>query len=167
MQYPSFTLTGVTFTGSGGNLIVYPSGYSYSDLGYGPSLTSSPLPAGIAINLPANTFGFGFVIGSGNGIAVNVTIDGGTVLLISNPTNPIANGGNPGVFWGVRSDIALSSLTIAASSTGYRAILDNFTYAGAPSSGSSGGGSAIPEVSNKLLLGGGLLALAMLRRIRR
>ncbi len=160
-QYASFVLSGVTFSGMNGNLVVYQSGYQYSDLGNGPSLTSSPLPGAIVINLPANTFGFGFLVGSGAAVPVNVTIDGGTTFQITNPTNPPANIGNPAQFWGVRNTVAMGSLTIATNTTSYRVVIDNFAIAGDPGTGGTG---EVPEVSSGLLIGAGLLLLPLLRR---
>lgn len=167
MAYPSFVLNSILYTGVGGNLYVYPNGYTWTDLGSGPTLTSADTGY-IRIDLPANIYGVGFLIGSSAGIAVNVVINGDTPLTIANPTNPPPNVGNLGQFWGVRSDVAISSLTIAASQNGYRAIIDNFTWGGQATQQGGGGGGAgpteTPEVSSGLLIGGALVLVPLLRR---
>lgn len=165
MQYASAVLSGVTFTGVGGNLVVYPSGYVWSDLGAGPSLTSQPAPGGIQITLPANTFGFGFIVGSSAGVPVSVILNGqtGSPLVISNPTNPPPNVGNLAQFWGVRDDVAITSITLAANTTGYRVILDNFTWGGAGTPPPPPP-TETPEASTALLIGGALVLIPFLHR---
>ena len=170
MVYSSFVLNSTTYTGVGGNLYVYPSGYTWTDLGSGATLTSADVGS-IRIDLPANIYGVGFLIGSSLGIPVNVILNGDTAnpLVITNPTNPPPNAGNLGQFWGIRSDVAISSLVIAASQTNYRAIIDNFTWGGqaAPlggGGGGGGGGSEIPESSSGFLIGGALVLVPILRR---
>lgn len=173
MSYTSFVLSAATFSGVNGNLYVYPSGYVWTDLGSGATLTSSDTGY-LRVDLPAAVYGVGFLIGSSAGIPVQVVVNGDTLnaLTISNPTNPPPNVGNLGQFWGIRSDVAITSLTIAASQTGYRAIIDNFTWGGqATQQGGGGGGGTgpteTPEVSSGLLIGGALVLVPLLRRAAR
>ncbi len=97
--------------------------------------------------------------------------DTANALTIQNPTNPPPNLGNLATFWGFRSDVAVTSLTLAASGTGNRVIIDNFTWGGqATQQGGGGGGGGgtgpteTPEVSSGLLIGGALVLVPLLRR---
>jgi hypothetical protein len=174
-QYSSFNLGGLTFSAIGGNLVVYPDGYSWSNLGAGPSLTSNIAPSAILITLPQDVYGIGFLIGSGAGVPVTVTVNGTTQLTIANPTNPPPNVGNLANFWGIRSDTAITSITIGAAVTDYRAIIDNVTWGGPVVVGGGGGGQGggegglteTPEPTSALLIGGALLLVPLIRRSAR
>jgi hypothetical protein len=160
---------GFNFTPSSGFLLVDGTGYIYFNLGAGPALTSPQSPAGIDIAIPANVFGIGFIVGSSGGVPVTVIINGDTAhaLTIDNPTNPPPNLGNLATFWGFRSDVAVTSLSLAATGPGNRVIIDNFTWGGQATQQGGGGGTGpteTPEVSSGLLIGGALVLVPLLRR---
>ena len=125
-QYPSLALSGFTFSGNGGNLIVYSPEVSFTNLGAGPSLLGPEGPAGIDIQLPTGVYGMGFLVGTSNGTPVTVVVNGNvaTPLTINAPAIP------PGsAFWGLRSDIEIVTVRLLTANN-IRVVMDSVVWGG-------------------------------------
>jgi hypothetical protein len=166
-QYSSFlALNGFDFYGISGNLIVYNPVASYTDLGAGPSLSGPIGPSAILINAPSAVFGVGFLIGSWGGGSISAIINGdtGNPYAITAATLPPG----PGTFWGIRSDIAISTITLIGAE-GTRPVIDSLIWGGQgvvePPPPPPPPPSEVPETSSALLIGTGLLLVPVIRRV--
>ncbi len=90
-----------------------------------------------------------------------------TVTVLGTPlTAPTLNLPTP-AFFGVTSDTPIPSVDLTlASGGGSYAFLDNFQWGTSTVSGGGGGGDQAPEASTLLMIGSGLLGVALLRKRR-
>jgi hypothetical protein len=156
----SFALSGFTFAGIGGNLIIYNPIQAWSNLGAGVSLTGPQgTGASISITFPSAVYGIGFLIASSNGSDVTVVINGDSVNAISVSAPAVPPG--PGAFWGVRNDVPITTLTLTGAS-GMRPSIDSVIWGGqgAPPPPPN----ETPEATTAILIGSALLLLPTLRR---
>jgi hypothetical protein len=165
-QYSSLLgLNGFDFFGIGGNLIVYNPVTTFTDLGAGPSLSGPIGPSSIHINAPSAVFGVGFLIGSWGGGSITAIFNGDTANPYTITSPPLPPG--PGMFWGVRSDIAISTITLTGE-TNTRPVIDSLVWGGQgivePPPPPPPPTSEIPETSSALLIGTGLLLVPLIRR---
>ena len=143
--------------------VVDTTGSPYYDFGTGNALmqdmtrpnSNSPLPY-IQVNFttPVTAFGANLFSNSPRGTSFAVTVLG-TQYTVATSTSA------PATFWGVTSDTPISSVDFALVGTsptgGTWAFLDNFTY------GTAGPDQTeTPEAATMLLIGSGLLGLAIL-----
>ena len=159
-----YTNDGVQFIGLSGSTIAAfdTSYYTWSNYGTNDALVAQGSTPALQINLPTGTTAFSLNLFNSNGSSPSSF----TATLFSTPyTVPTFNAPTPG-FFGVTSDTAISSVTFSlASNGGYYAWFDNVNFGTAQVSGGDGGdGSQTPEAGTFLLIGSGLLALAITRR---
>lgn len=118
--------------------------------------SGSPLPY-IHVVLPANVtaFGMNLFTASPNAATYTITV-GGTQYTVPTANRPTQT------FWGVTSDTAIPSLDLTLQGTTYNgstsAFLDDFRY------GAAQGMSDAPEAATFLLIGSGLIGIAVLKK---
>jgi hypothetical protein len=117
--------------------------------------SSSPLPT-IQIVLPANVTAFGmdlFTV-SPNALSFAITV-AGTQYIVPTDAQPTE------AFWGVTSNTAIASISLTLQGTVYNgsttALVDNFSYGAADL-------SQAPEAATFVLIGSGLIGIAVLKR---
>ena len=86
-----------------------------------------------------------------------------TVSFLSTPFTVPTVGQPPPGFFGATSDTPFTTVTLQTSAGSSYSFFDNFSWSGAQSTGDSGGGSQTPEAGTFLLIGSGLLGLAVTR----
>ncbi|BDC50704.1 hypothetical protein F183_A30200 [Bryobacterales bacterium F-183] len=158
----TITSNGVSFTGGGAFLRIYSAAFSPANLNGTQSLTG---PSGVLnISLPSNIYGVGFLIGtpaSGITIVVNGQ-SAGTITTVAPPVSGAAT------FWGVRSDVAITSIELVSTQAGFRTVIDNVVLADFANLGGGGGNEPppgeVPEVSSAVLIGTSLILLPLARK---
>jgi hypothetical protein len=154
------TVGDVNFVGFGGtpgtyNMKVYNPTYGPTlNRGSGPSLGGGYSPGYLLATLPAGgVYALAVDISSEvQGRSVLITLSSGETYTITSPT------GSSMLFWGITSDIAITSIQFSA--TGTPAMIDNFSYASIP-------GEETPEPIGLVLGATGLAAIWLARRMRR
>lgn len=153
-------------TGDPANLLLADTSYSFYsfyNLGDGTSLASPQSPGVLRIVTPANVFGVGFYFGSPSGGEVTAVINGdvANAITISAPTLPGAAG-----FFGVRNDVAITSIQLTHTTASSRVVIDSVVFGG---QSINGGGeepppSETPEASSAILIGTSLILLPLARK---
>ena len=159
--FPSLILGGsIEYTGDGLGLRAYSSGYVWSTLGTGQTLTGAASPAGIVVNFPTGIYAFGFMTGVwGTGSSdIRIYVNGN--LITPNFTANLSPSATP-VFIGIRETTTpITSISIAAVGSGNRINLDNAMWAGQ----NEPPPAETPEAATAILIGSALLLLPALRR---
>lgn len=158
--YSTLTLSGVTFTPDGNNLMWVDGAFigQYNNFGTN-SLHNQTGGAGsfstLTIQFTGTTSGLGFFWGASDTPWVLTAYDS-----LNNPiesyTLPITGASNAGDFVGLVNDPGIARATLAGTGNDY-VFIDNFEF------NPAGGGDA-PEPGSLLLLGSGLFGLAGLAR---
>lgn len=110
----------------------------------------------VAITLPSSATGFGISLFTGP-----AALTYGVTVLGNSYSAPTFSAPTP-AFFGVTSDTPFTSLSLQVPSGATYAFFDNFSWGTAQATG--GTGSQAPEAGTFLLIGSGLLALAVTRR---
>jgi hypothetical protein len=158
----STTLSGVTFTASGGNALFIvdlgfaPTIYNTGSASAGGVLSSQnqiSAPAILTIALPSPVTALGFDTNTFPNAVVTVTLSDGEILSYTTI-------GSTGQFFGFTTSVGITSLILSEPTNRAVAILniDDFTF---------GQASAVPEPTTLLLLSTGLLGLASRVRKRK
>ena len=157
--FPSLVLGGsIEYAGGGLGLRAYSSGYVWSTLGTGQSLTGSSSPSGITVNFPTGIYAFAFVANiAGDNNQIQIYVNGSPI--VSTFSVNLAPSAAP-TFIGIReTTTAITSISIAALGTG-RVNIDNSMWAG-PNEPPP---AETPEAATAILIGSALLLLPTLRR---
>lgn len=156
---------GFTFTGTTDEYIrIYTTAFAQANLNGSRSLTG---PTGVLnIALPSDIFGIGFYIGS-PASTVSIFVNGQIPAqsIITTVTPPVSSG--TATFWGIRSDVAITSIQLVSSQGGYRTVIDDLQVAGAVTNGGGGNEpppSETPEASSAILIGTSLILLPLARK---
>ncbi len=157
---PSVALGGFEYVGNSGVLRSYVSGYVWSTLGSGQSLSGPATAGGITINVPAGIYALAFIAGNaGDNNQIQITVNGSTIP--GTFTVNLAPNAAP-VFIGIRETTTpITSITLAAMGTGNRVNIDNVMWAGPNNPPPP---NETPEAATAILIGSALLLLPTLRR---
>lgn len=155
--YTTLTLSGVTFTPDGSNLMWVDNAYAGQYNNFGQSLHNNYDPLSfntLNINFNGTTSGFGFFWGASDSTWVLNAYDS-SHSLIESFTLPITSFSNAGDFVGL-VDPGIASATLVGTGSDY-IFVDNFEF--------NGKGTTVPEPSSFLLFGSGILGMVgVLRR---
>jgi hypothetical protein len=159
--FPSFTSSGVQFFGLSGTTFgaMDTSAFSWANFGSNDALFSSGGTQGFHIVLPSAVTAFGLnLFTSPPAVSYTASVAG------SQYTAPTSNQPTE-AFFGVTSDTAFTTIDLTAQPGASYAFIDNFQWGTSQVSGGGGGGGGdAPEASTLLMIGTGLLSLALIRR---
>jgi hypothetical protein len=152
-------LVGGVYTDTSGSVFTGYNGASANALivsGTSLAQTVSGSGTGIEIVLPANTFAIAVMINVVSGFGLPSIAVNNRNLNAANYSMTIPNSSSP-QFFGILSDTALTSIFIGNPGAGGAVKLDSFEL---------GEAAQAPEASTLALIGGGLVLVGFLRRIR-
>jgi len=152
--YSSITAGGVQFIGLSGSTIgvMDTSAFSWADFNSGDAVFTSGGAESIQITLPAGVTAFSLeMFTSPPSVSITASVSGTqvTVPTFSQPTQ---------AFFGVTSDTPITTIDLTAQPGASYAFFDDFEF------GTAQVTSQAPEAGTFLLIGSGLLGLALVRR---
>lgn len=163
--YSSYSQAGVQFFGITGSTFgiadTASSSFSpWANYGTGDAAFVCCGPLSFHVTLPTGVTAFGVNLFNSNSSSPSSY----TVSVLGTPfTAPTLNLPTP-AFFGVTSDTAIPTVDLTLASTGGSyAFLDNFQWGTSQVTGGGGGGEA-PEASTLLMIGTGLVGLALIRK---
>jgi hypothetical protein len=126
--------------------------------------SGSPLPyIHVQFLTPVTAFGGNLFTASSNGMNFSVTINGASNIPLATPYTVGTNAPPNPVFWGVTSDTPIWSIDLSLQGSVFNgssyAFLDNVEYGMA-----QGSSSDTPEAATLILIGSGLIGLALFRK---
>lgn len=165
--YPNVDFIGYNSVPSPYLQVIATAGSPYYDFGTGNALmqdmtqlnNASPLPyIHVVFTTPVTAFGANLFTNNNKGMSFGVTVLGTQYTVATNASAPPT-------FWGITSDTPISSADFTVEGTtpsgGTWAFLDNFTY-GTAQAQAPPPPPDVPEAATMLLIGSGLLGLALL-----
>jgi len=150
--------------GGYGLAVINTSGFGWT--GTGDALVQTEYPGNtyyiqVKFSTPVTAFGTNLFTSNPNAVSFSVTLYGASSTQLAAPFTAATNPQPTPAFWGVTSDTLISYADFALqgpSSGGTNAFLDNFTYGTADQSPPP----ETPEAATMLLIGSGLVGLAIL-----
>jgi hypothetical protein len=158
--YSTLTLSGVTFTPDGNNLMWVDGAYIGQYNNFGTQSLHNNINAQsfntLTMRFTGTTSGLGFFWGASDTPPWVLTAYDSSNHVIESYSLPITGYSNAGDFVGLVNDPGIAWATLAGTSSDY-VFIDNFEF-------NPTGGGGVPEPGSLLLLGSGLFGLAGLAR---